>query len=163
MGRGWCQSNCVVPPLAVGAGEVAVGDGLDAPRHGDVEVVGRLVRGLSLQGNHDGEPCGSSTTKAPSAVATQPSSDPSGSVIGLRRAGVVDHDGERRAGRQRRGGRDDQLLLQLRGLGERGRPAVDGDRGDGEGAPQVEVEAGQRLAWRWPEGGDAGQRPGAGV
>ena len=40
-----------------------------------------LSRGLSLAGNQPGAPCGSPTTKAPSAVGTQPSIDSSGSVI----------------------------------------------------------------------------------
>ncbi len=56
-----------------------------------------LSRGLSLTGYHPGDPCGSPTTKAPSSVGTQPSIDPSGSVTTAGDAGVVDHDGERRA------------------------------------------------------------------
>ena len=40
-----------------------------------------LSVGWSLLGNQVGEPCGSPTTKAPSLVRTQPSIDPSSSVI----------------------------------------------------------------------------------
>ena len=39
-----------------------------------------LSRGVSFTGYQAGEPCGSPTTKAPSSVGTQPSTDPSGSV-----------------------------------------------------------------------------------
>src|SRR5918995_3909998 len=39
-----------------------------------------LSFGLSLTGNQPGEPCGSFTTNAPSAVLTQPSNDSSGSM-----------------------------------------------------------------------------------
>ena|SRR5215218_2239757 len=40
-----------------------------------------LSRGESFDGYQPGEPCGSPTTNAPSAVGTQPSIEPSGSVI----------------------------------------------------------------------------------
>ncbi len=40
-----------------------------------------LSVGWSLHGNQVGEPCGSPTTNAPSLVRTQPSIEPSGSVI----------------------------------------------------------------------------------
>src|SRR5512132_1392132 len=40
-----------------------------------------LSRGLSFTGYQPGEPCGSPTTNAPSSVGTQPSIDPSGSVM----------------------------------------------------------------------------------
>ena len=42
-----------------------------------------LSRGVLLTGNHVGEPCGSLATKAPSPVVMNPSSEPSGAVIGL--------------------------------------------------------------------------------
>ena len=41
-----------------------------------------LSAGVSLAGYQLGAPCGSPTTAAPSAVATKPSVDPSGSVTG---------------------------------------------------------------------------------
>ena len=40
-----------------------------------------LSAGVSLTGNQVGAPCGSLATKAPSGVAIQPSSEPSGSVV----------------------------------------------------------------------------------
>ena len=49
-----------------------------------------LSRGLSLAGNHPGEPCGSSTTNAPSSVGTHPSIEPSGIGDDLRHARVGD-------------------------------------------------------------------------
>jgi hypothetical protein len=38
---------------------------------------------MLFTGNQVGEPCGSLATKAPSPVVMKPSSEPSGSVIGL--------------------------------------------------------------------------------
>ena len=42
-----------------------------------------LSVGVSLHGYQPGDPCGSPTTNAPSAVGTQPSMEPSGSVTTL--------------------------------------------------------------------------------
>src|SRR5215207_96236 len=81
IGEVFRHTNVVSPPAVVRAASTPLAITVIPAGTVTVKSYVALSRGLSLAGYQPGEPCGSPTTNAPSSVGTNPSIDPSGSVM----------------------------------------------------------------------------------